>query len=246
MAHATIDYKDISTGLPIPGAPTTKLHPGPHGESANQQAPPTLASGTETFLFWNPPGGPLTTEKTITVTLFPGQEATAWYGKGSPGQIVISAFSDGENKLLPQTPIASVVPATAWSGGNSENVSNANSVTITAKDSTAEDSGETFDGWLQFENGVVSGATLTIPAGESCYVIASYRNHQVKIPTTNRRGPLPYVTIVVGGIPEDGSGHGHAGNVGIRFPPDPEPWGTSCGPGSAVGPGGQRNRKQDQ
>ena len=212
MAHAKIDYRDISTGLPIPGAPTTKLHPGPHGESANQQAPPTLASGTEIFLFWNPPGGPVTTDKSITMTLFPGSEATAWYGTDGPGEIRTVAFSDAENKLLPQTPIASVVPASAWSGGNSENVSNSTSVTITAKDSIAGDSGETFDGWLQFENGVVSGATLTVPAGKSCYAIASYRNHKVKIQTT-KRSALAY-TRLLPGVAVDGAGE----------PQPPEPW----------------------
>lgn len=212
MAHATIDYRDISTGLPIPGAPTTKLHPGPHGESANQQAPPTLASGTEIFLFWNPPGGPVTTDKSITMTLFPGSEATAWYATDGPGEILTSAFSDGENKLLPQTPIASVAPPSAWSGGNSENVSNSTQVTITAKQSISGDPGETFEGWLQFGDGVVSGATLTVPAGKSCYAVASYRNHKVKIQTTNRSG-LAY-TRLLPGVAVDGAGD----------PQPPEPW----------------------
>jgi hypothetical protein len=231
MAHARIDYRDISTGLPIPGAPTTKLHPGPHGESVNQQAPPTLASGTEIFLFWNPPGGPVTTDKSITMTLFPGSEATAWYGRKGPGEIVTQSFSDAENKLLPQTPIASVVPATAWSGGNSENVSNSTSVTITAKDSIAGDSGETFDGWVQFEDGVVSGASLTVPAGGTCYAIASYRNRKVQKPYPSKSGlgkpdttGLAYVTLLVG-IAGDGGGLEQDANGRIkRLRPDPEPW----------------------
>ncbi len=218
MAHATIDYKDISTGLPIPGAPTTKLHPGQPGESANQQAPPTLASGTEIFLFWNPPGGPVTTEKSITMTLFPGSEATAWYGTDGPGEIRTVAFSDAENKLLPQTPIASVVPATAWSGGNSEEVSNSTSVTITAKDSIAGDSGETFDGWLQFEEGVISGATLTVPAGKSCYAIASYRNQKLPKLYPKALPKLVFTALlparVAPGVAVDGAGD----------PQPPEPW----------------------
>jgi hypothetical protein len=223
---ATIDYKDISTGHRIHGSPTTTLSPGTNGESASQEAPPTLDSGTEIFLFWNPPGAPVTTDKSITMRLFPGSEATAWYGRKGPGEIVTQAFSDGENRLLPQTPIASVVPASAWSGGNSEDVSNSTSLTITAKDSIAGDSGETFDGWLQFEDGVISGATLAVPAGESCYAIASYRNHKLPIPTTNRRGPLAYVTILAG---IEGGGGGWIqtpeGRIYI-LRPDPEPWGN--------------------
>ncbi len=212
---AIIDYKDVSTGHRIHGSPTTTLSPGTNGESAHQEAPPTLASGAEIFLFWNPPGGPVTTDKSITMRLFPGSEATAWYGRKGPGEIVARSFSDGENKFLLQTPIASVVPASSWSGGNSENVSNSTSVTITAKDSIAgdsADSGETFDGWLQFENGVVSGATLTVPAGDSCYAIAFYRNRKVKIQTTNRTG-LAY-TRVAAGVAVDGAGD----------PQPPEPW----------------------
>jgi hypothetical protein len=154
----------------------------------------------------------LTTKKKITMKLFPGSVATAWYGKGGPGKIRTVAFSDAENKLLLQTPIASVVPASAWSGGNSEDVSNSTSVTITAKDSIAEDSGEIFDGWLPFENGVVSGDTLTVPGGKPCFAVASYRNHKVTIPTTNRTG-LAY-TRVTAGVAVDGAGE----------PQPPEPW----------------------
>ncbi len=213
---AIIDYRDISTGHSIPGAPATTLHPGSHGEIVKTTAQDPL--GSEIFLFWNPPGGPVTTEKSITMRFFPGSEATAWYGRKGPGEIVTQSFSDGENKLLQQTPIASVVPASAWSGGNSENVSNATSVTITAKDSIAEDSAETFDGWLQFENGVVSGATLTVPAGESCYAIAFYRNQKLPklypkaVPKLVFTGLLP--ARVTPGVAVDGAGD----------PQPPEPW----------------------
>jgi hypothetical protein len=48
---ATVNYKDISTGDPLPGGHT--FDPGPQGRISNEQAP-DLAS--ETFLFWNPPG----------------------------------------------------------------------------------------------------------------------------------------------------------------------------------------------
>jgi hypothetical protein len=218
---AIIDYKDVSTGHGIHGSPTTTLSPGTNGESAHQDAPPTLASGTEIFLFWNPPGGPVTTAKSITMRLFPGSEATAWYGRKGPGEIVARSFSDGENKFLLQTPIASVVPASSWSGGNSENVSNSTSVTITAKDSIAgdsADSGETFDGWLQFENGVVSGATLTVPAGESCYAIAFYRNQKLPKLYPKAVPKLVFTALlparVAPGVPVDGAGE----------PQPPEPW----------------------
>jgi hypothetical protein len=204
MGHATIDYKDILTGDHL--ATLTELDVGVHGEKVTAHAQPDFLHHAKTyfFLFWNPPGRPLTTEKKIEVKLHPGSEATAWYGlKGGSG-IHTSAFSDGEDTTLTQTPIASVDPASAWTGGNSETVSNQGKVTITAKESIGDDSAETFDGWLLFGDGVASGASLNVPAGGTCYAVASYRNHKVKIQTTNRSA-LAY-TRLLPGVAVDGAG----------------------------------------
>ena len=217
MGHATIHYRDISTGDHL--APPSTIPTGTVALGAPSEI------GSDVFLFWNPPGGPLTKANPAHATLAPGSSMTAWYGSTGPGKILALAFSDGENKLLAQTPIDSVDPASAWSGGNSNEVSNQTNVTITAKTSIAGDSEEIFDGWFQFGDGGVSGSTLTVPAGMTSFAIASYRKHQVTIPETHRSG-LTYVKVLAGiTMGEGGIEQDSKGRIFIVHP-DPQPWAT--------------------
>ena len=172
---------------------------------------PANPSSHYVFLFWNVPGHPLIKENPLDVNAPRGSHLTAWYGLTGGHGIRALAFSDSKNKVLAETPITSVDPAAAWAGGNSKEVSNQTQVVITAKGSIAGDTGEVFDGWLQFGSGIVSGP-LTVPAGGDCYAFASYRNHKVKIQTTNRTA-LAY-TRLLPGVAVDGAGE----------PQPPEPW----------------------
>jgi len=131
------------------------------------------------FLFWNAVGNlgsGLTTTLTVPAT---DAVATAWYlqiGGGGTPQVVTFAFSNELDIVVPETPIASVVPTSAWAGGNATNVATSQAVQITAKSSVAgTPPGASFDSWFQFGSGTPSGNALSVPAGGGSYAIASYR-----------------------------------------------------------------------
>ena len=211
MSHVRISFKDVATDDSI--APTDVVHPGNLVLGAPSELPgPANSQSHYVFLFWSVPGHSITKTNPLDVHGRGGSEVTAWYGLVGGHGIRTLAFSDGKNKVLAETPIASVDPVTAWTGGNSKEVSDQTQVVITAKGSISGDTGEVFDGWLQFGSGIVSGPTLSVPAGGDCYAFASYRNHKVKIQTTNRSGLL--YTRVAAGVAVDGAGE----------PQPPEPW----------------------
>lgn len=132
------------------------------------------------FLFWNAVaslGSGLTTTLTMPAT---DAVATAWYlqvgGGGGTPHVATFAFSNELDIVVPETPIASVVPSSAWAGGNATNVATSQAVQITAKSSVAgTPPGASFDSWFQFGSGMPSGDVLSVPAGGSSYAIASYR-----------------------------------------------------------------------
>jgi hypothetical protein len=132
------------------------------------------------FLFWNAVGtlgSGLTTTITVPET---NAVATAWYlqigGSGGGPGVATFAFSNELDLVLPETPIASVAPSSAWAGGNATGVSTSQAVQITAKGSVAgTPAGASFDSWFQFGNGTPSGNVLSVPASGSSYAIASYR-----------------------------------------------------------------------
>ncbi len=221
MAQWTFTCRDYSTGWKIPNSPGGNFQPG----SATLEAQPTIDGSPYKygFLFWNAPGIAPTTNKKVQFYAPSGSEATAWYAGefGDPG-ILVSAFSDGGNHVLAETPIKSVSPAAAWSG-NGGSVSNATEAVITAKNSLSSDPGETFEEWLQFGDGTISGPTLTVPAGKTCLAFATYKQLNVKVPTIDPSGLL-YVKILAGII---GGGDGIEqlpnGRI-VKIHHDPEPW----------------------
>jgi hypothetical protein len=220
MSHVRISFKDVATDDPI--APPDVVQSG----NLVLGAPPALPDPANpqnhyVFLFWSVPGHSITKTNPLDVHAHRGSEVTAWYGLTGGHGIRTLAFSDGKNKVLAETPIASVDPAAAWTGGNSKEVSNQTEVAITAKGSIVGDTGEAFDGWLQFENGIVSGPTLTVPAGGDCFALASYRHHKIKQPETN---DLSYVTLFVGIKNGDGGIEQYPNGKIVVVHPDPQPW----------------------
>lgn len=133
------------------------------------------------FLFWNAIGS-LGSGLSVDMTM-PSTDATAtaWYvqtgGPGGGGAGVSTfAFSNELDQVLGETPISSVNPGSAWTGGNATGVSTTKAVQITAKNTVGgTPSGASFDQWFQFGSGTPSGPVLSVPANGSSLAIASYR-----------------------------------------------------------------------
>jgi hypothetical protein len=87
--------------------------------------------------------------------------------------------------VLPQTPIASVSPSSAWTPP-STSVSTVGPVTVTALNYIGPHtkySSTQFNSWLGFGGGTtISGANLSVSAGASPYGIAFYTQHSVLPP----------------------------------------------------------------
>jgi hypothetical protein len=105
--------------------------------------------------------------------------ATAWYIATGPGRecksITVYGFSERLNAVLkPDSPIESVSPGAAWSGGSSNVVSvESSNVQITVKASIDSD---IFDTWLIFGDASVSGRTITVEKQKCPLVIALYKH----------------------------------------------------------------------
>ncbi len=148
--------------------------------------PPTSPSAAGTvyeFMFWDV--NAVLKPRRKAAFIAPGGtvfQATAWYlatGGGScPGAcstaVTTWAFSLNTYKVLPESPIQSVLPATAWTSP-STSVSTATAVKITASESLGTPSTK-FKSWFVFGGGkfAVSGPKLAVGAGESPYAIAFY------------------------------------------------------------------------
>jgi len=132
------------------------------------------------FLFWNVNGAVHTTNSTTVSNV--GSDsltATSWYlltgggGGGGTPQVSAHAFSITQDQALTGSPIQSVSPSNAWSGGSSKTVDTTGaSVQISAKSSI---SGEDFDSWMLFGAGSASGPELDVPQNGGGIAIASYK-----------------------------------------------------------------------
>jgi hypothetical protein len=148
---------------------------------------PTAAGTVYEFMFWDVNAALKRKEKAIFIapsgTIF---QATAWYlaiGGGGcvgicPTAVTTWAFSLSTYKVLPESPIESVFPATAWTAP-STSVSTATAVKITASEylgSHTLTSFTKFRSWFVFGGGkfAISGPKLAVGKGESPYAIAFY------------------------------------------------------------------------
>jgi hypothetical protein len=154
--------------------------------------PPGTLGTVYEFMFWNVDSRLIPTENALFKVPL-GDEApsaTAWYlpvcvvasscpGGGAPA-VTTWAFSLTKDDVLPETPVASVTPASAWTSPGTS-VSTATAVSITAASELGAygvaTGGTVFSSWFVFGGAstvTVSGLDLAVPAGESPYAIAFY------------------------------------------------------------------------
>ena len=149
---------------------------------------PTAPGTVYEFMFWDVNAVLKPKEKATFIAPAGGTifQATAWYlpiGGGScagpcPTAVTTWAFSLNAYKVLPESPIESVLPATAWTSP-STSVSTATAVKITASEylgTHTKSSFTKFRSWFVFGGGkvAISGAKVSVGAGQSPYAIAFY------------------------------------------------------------------------
>lgn len=191
------------SGAAVPGGLSGDIKVSP-GWPATLTAPqylyqPSTPSGTlgtvYEFMFWNVDSRLIPTEKALFKVPF-GYEApsaTAWYlpvcvvASSCPGggasAVTTWAFSLTKDEVLPEAPIASVTPTSAWTSP-SASVSTATAVNITAASELGPygiaTGGTVFSSWFVFGGAsaaTVSGLDLAVPVGESPYAIAFYNQY---------------------------------------------------------------------
>jgi hypothetical protein len=139
------------------------------------------------FLFWNLAGAISNGNAATGSAPSSDSIATAWYvrvGGGNGPGIQTWSFWSEQDQVIGDTPIASVMPAAAWAGGNATAVSataGSGPRVITARNSVPAATGATFDHWLVFGSGSAVNKELTVPQNTSTWGIADYR-HQDSVP----------------------------------------------------------------
>jgi len=137
------------------------------------------------FLFWNVCGtissdvhhGNGTVPSSDTV-------ATAWYvpvGNGDGVAFIVTyAFWVEHDSVVSDTPIQSVNPAAAWTGGNNTVVSStvgSGPRVITARDTVPSITNANFDSWFLLGGGTASTSVLIVDQGGSTSALALYKHH---------------------------------------------------------------------
>ena len=127
------------------------------------------------FLFWS-----LTEElvsaQTYTTSVPSGDFThTAWYvltggGGGGTPHVSTWAFSHDQGIIIPDNPIDSVTPASAWGGGSTVDTTSG-AVTIDAKNKI---NSEDFKQWTIFGNATASGDDVSAAKDASAWAIAEY------------------------------------------------------------------------
>jgi len=106
-------------------------------------------------------------------------DATAWYlpigpGGGGGTGVTAWAFSVNQDKVLPNSPFASVSPASAQQSANTVSTTTSNQPVIMTAAALIEGFGR-FNSWLQLGgNGTVNDSILTVPAGGASEAVAFY------------------------------------------------------------------------
>ncbi len=187
------------SGAAVPGGPAGTI-PVVKGSSVTLWAPaylykpavpPSTAGTVYEFMFWDVNSILITTEKAkfTAPSAVSSFKAIAWYlpvcvdaatcTGGGPTSVTTWAFSLTSNKVLSGTPIGSVAPASAWTPP-STSVSTSAAVDITGLGclgSCTATSWTVFSSWFVFGGSgtLTSALDLKVPAGESPYAIAFYR-----------------------------------------------------------------------
>jgi hypothetical protein len=205
-AKITISSDIFPTGATVPGGLSGTV-PVTGGSSVTLTAPdyvyqPSNPPGTlgtvYEFMFWDVNSTLVNTGTATFTAPAAGTAFTAgaWYlpvcvvssscGGGGPSSVTTWAFSLNNDKVLPNTPISSVSPSSAWTSP-STSVSTATAVQIDALQLLGAHSkffGTEFRSWFVFggEGSTVSGLELQVPAGESPYAIAFYNQYNSHLP----------------------------------------------------------------
>ncbi len=195
-AVVALGSKLFPTGTPVPGGVSGVIL-ALRGSSVTLKAPqylyqpatpPATTPTVYEFMFWDVHTTLIATERAkFTVPSSGPVLATAWYLPvcvtsscgGGASAVTTWAFSLTSYKVLPDTPIGLVTPASAWTSP-SMSVSTATAVNITAQSylgTETSTSGTVFSSWFVFGGAstvTISGLDLNVPAGESPYAIAFY------------------------------------------------------------------------
>lgn len=199
----TLSSRIFPTVTPVPGPITGTLVPGTISEvlqlvdgAAQSLTAPLNVAGpgnppTYSFIFWDvdsnpqsvqPPRGVPDPQQTVNFDAPAEQafDATAWYVPSGPGGgrggtgVTAWAFSLNQEEVLPNSPFGSVSPAFAQLSANTVSTTASDQPVIITASSLIVGFGR-FNSWLQFfGNGIVTGPTLTVPAGGVSEAIAFY------------------------------------------------------------------------
>ncbi len=202
----TLSSNLFPSGAPVPGGLSGSVAV-PEGSSVKLTAPQYLYQPSEPpgsigtvyeFMFWDVNSTLANTETAKFTAPSSGAafKASAWYlpvcvvssscSSGGASAVSTWAFSLTTDQVLPETPISSVNPASAWTSP-STSVSTATPVSIAASEFIGPHSkflGTVFSSWFVFGGGgaTVSGFDLSVPAGESPYGIAFYNQYSFHLP----------------------------------------------------------------
>jgi hypothetical protein len=138
---------------------------------------------TYEFLFWDLNGSRnIHRDVDFTPPSDPTALATAWYlptggGPCPKGQVCDGvttwAFSLNDDKVIPNTPIASVTPKGAWTGAPSTSVNTNLGAVVIAAQPLIPGFGK-FKSWLELPNTAVKGNDLDVGAKGSAAAVAFY------------------------------------------------------------------------
>jgi len=190
MPILTIQYKQFPGGNSLPGGSTTNATVN---TQSNQNAPPLSQPDQNNpgkylnyaFMFWNLTGAinsGIDSNSNVIIQIGSNSvTATAWYvqtgGSNSWTGVYTYAFSEGQNQILTDIPIASVNPAAAWVPGQNKVETEASSypsgVDIYADGSIGT---EDFDLWLTYHGGTIVGNKLHVNPNAAIWAaIAFYK-----------------------------------------------------------------------
>jgi hypothetical protein len=178
MPNMSLSYKQFPDGTVLQDMGTI---PVTSGASVSLSAFPAFTEKAVTygFLFWDTEVS-VSSDSSVTFTA-PGTDfaVDAWYveegGGGGGTGVTTWAFSRNQHQVIPGTPISSVNISGAWSGPPSTTVSTTTStrpVEITAVAKIVPYG--LFLKWLQFGNGSISAAVLTVPASGAAWAVAFF------------------------------------------------------------------------
>ncbi len=202
----TLSSNLFPSGAPVPGGLSGTVAV-PEGSLVKLTAPqylyqPSVPPGSigtvYEFMFWdvNSTLANTGTAKFTAPSSGAAFKASAWYlpvcvvssscSNGGTSAVSTWAFSLTADQVLPETPISSVNPPSAWTSP-STSVSTATPVSIAASEYLGPHSkflGTVFSSWFVFGGGgaTVSGLDLSVPAGESPYGIAFYNQYSFHLP----------------------------------------------------------------